>query len=140
MQQSINRNRKQPYCGITEIILPGQNSDTFSFDTSEIILPMLAHLSHNAQNKWLTWIRSKEDFSFRIDKCTLENFGFDLNKLRIVYCQDSQDSLRIMWNALSNGNSDTVVANSDFVGKDQLRSLEHAAVKGGARGVLLCYR
>ena len=140
MQQSSSCNKKLPHNGITEIILPHQHSEGFNFDSTEIIMPMLAHLSHNPQNRWLTWIRSKKDFNFRIDKSTLNDFGFDLNKLRIVYCQDNQDSLRIMRKALANGNSDTVVASPEIVRHNDLLSLEKAAALGATRGVLLCYR
>lgn len=122
------------HAGITEIVLSGATTDK-----NEIVMPMLAHLSKQTEDRWFTWIMPKEG-SARVPKQILQHYGFDLSKLRIIYASDQQETLWILWDVLQNGNSDTVVASPDIIGEKDFSKLEQAAFAGNTRGLMLRHR
>ncbi len=126
--------RHSQHAGITEIVLSGD-----THDKNEIVMPMLAHLSKQTQDRWFTWIMPKEG-SARVPKNVLQHYGFDLSKVRIIYSSNRQETLWILWDALQNGNSDTVVASPEVIGEKDVGKLEHAAFAGNTRGLLLRHR
>lgn len=114
--------------GLTEILLSNFNDSNL-----DMVLPMLAHLSRNtAKDKWFTWIAPEP-----LSKAMLELYGFNLNNIRLIHTRSDEETLWVLWEALSNGKSDTVVATCDSVSKKQFHELNSAAVNGQARGLIL---
>ncbi len=118
------------HSGITEIVLPSESTQEYL-----LVLPMLAHLSRQSETRWFTWIAPRG-----INRKVLQDFGFALDKLRIVYTANDEETLWMLWDALSMGNSDTVVASHESLSAEDLRKLELAACKGQSQGLLLRHR
>lgn len=130
---NIERQTPTPHSetsGITEITLSNSGENGH-----EIVLPMLAHLSRQAGDKWFTWVAP-----VGIDRNILEQYGFDLSRVRLVHTRNEEETLWVLWDALSNGTSGTVVASMDWLGKHDRDKLEHAAQKGSTTGLVLKYR
>ena len=115
---------------ITEVVLPNTKSDN-----DDIILPMLAHLSRQSEDKWFTWINPD-----RVAKQTLELYGFDLKKIRVIHTQNEDETLWVLWEALNNGKSSSVVANITKLSETSREKLEAAACHGNTRGLILSNR
>ncbi|TVZ39167.1 cell division inhibitor SulA [Alteromonadaceae bacterium 2753L.S.0a.02] len=121
--------RRNHDAGITEIIL------SVSEPPYALALPMLAHLSRNTGGRWLTWVTSTP-----LSKHTLEEYGFNIENLRVIYAISNEQAKWITWEALQNGNSDAVVASLDGLSSKELQDLEAASLSGGCRGLLLRLR
>ena len=113
--------------GVTEIEISRQNNSQLTF-----VLPMLAYLSKQAEQRWITWVCPPP-----ITKTLLKQFGVDTCKLRLIHTQEPGDLLWISWEALSAGNSHTVIVCADKLAEKQYRQLEQAAYKGNTQGILL---
>ena len=113
---------KKSYSGVTEIVLPGFNAE---LDT--VVLPMLAHLTQHSSQRWVTWITPMGLSKTGICKKLLQEYGFNLDKLRLIHLKDNQSSLKVFWDALSVGNSDTVVGSVDQLSDRDFKHLESAA-------------
>lgn len=114
--------------GITEIVL-----SEFGDDQSAILLPMLAHLSNKCADRWLTWIAPKG-----INKAILTEYGFNLGRIRIIHLDsDHKGRNRMLWDALANGRSHTVVCTANNLSDTEVKELETAAIIGESRGLLL---
>jgi cell division inhibitor SulA len=116
--------------GVTEVVLPRDNQMQFA-----MILPMLAYLSRQAQDRWLTWIAPKG-----ISRHVLEAYDFDLSKVRLVHTKNEEETLWVLWEALSKGNSEAVVASPGKLSEKALSKLETAAYSGNCQGLLIRFR
>lgn len=116
--------------GVTEIILPQSESYT------HMLFPMLAHLSHQTADRWLTWIAPPPQLSKNI----LEQYGFNLERLRLVYTRTQEDIPWVLWDALVTGNSQTVVASPGNLLHVELQKFELAAQQGQSQGLFIRYR
>ncbi|VUD66239.1 Cell division inhibitor SulA [Thalassocella blandensis] len=117
--------------GITEISVANKN-----VDLQTIVYPMLAHLSQQSGNKWFTWISN----NVNAEKKSLNDFNFSRTKVRIINSRSQQEQLWMFWEALSQGNSDTVVASFQYLSESDRRKLEAAAIRGNTRGIVLVQR
>ncbi len=129
-QQSANR-----HCGVTELVLTREAPEQLT-----LLLPMIAYLSHQGsgatgEERWITWIAPRH-----ITRQSLEAFGVDTRRVRLIHCQDAQQSLWITWEALAAGNSHTVIASPGRLTERELAQLELAAQQGGCQGLLLRVR
>ncbi len=120
-------------CRMTEVIIPqGQNSN-------HILMPLVASLSkqqeqdslHGSPERWVTWITNRKP-----SKQQLDFFGSDNTNIRIIHTDTQQDNRWIIWEALSKGNSHTVIADIESVSKNDIEQLEVAATQGDCVGIL----
>ena len=116
--------------GVTELILSAGQPEQLS-----MVLPMLAHLSRQDDERWITWIAPRS-----ISRELLEQFGVDAQKLRLIHPPQTSDHCWILWEALSTGTSHTVVASPGVICDRDMKRLEHAAYMGNSRGLLLRFR
>lgn len=119
------RSPQTPSGGITEIVLPNSRS-------SSLYLPSLAYLSSQNNGRWLTWLAPNS-----MNKVELQSYGFDLSKTRFIYPKTQEDCFWLIWEALAEGNSHTVVGSPGRLTEHQLNKLENAARVGGCNGLLL---
>lgn len=115
---------------ITELVLTHNAPDQTC-----ILLPMLAHLSHSNQDRWLTWISPGP-----IDRQLLDQYGVDASKLRLIHIPSDQDSRWVVWQALAEGNSHTVIASPGLLGDREIARFEEAALAGNCQGLMLRLR
>ena len=113
--------------GLTEIVLSDNTQQSLS-----MVLPMLAHISHQNQDKWLTWIAPHG-----VSKETIKEYNFANHKVRLVHTSDQSNILKLFQDALSNGTSDTVVVNIDALSEDARMQLEQASNSGNTNGLIL---
>lgn len=114
-----------PLSGITEIVLPNSRS-------TSLYLPSLAFLSSQGNGRWLTWLVPRS-----ISKAELESYRFDLSKTRFIYPKTQDHCFWLIWEALAEGNSHTVVGSPGKLSELQLNKLENAARVGSCNGLLL---
>ena len=112
--------------GIAEVVIPQ------SIESSPIIVPIVASLSQQLSDGWTTWITSRKP-----NKSSLVSSGANLNKLRIVYVEKDDDVRWIFWQALTQGNSHTVISEQDHWSKKDIEELEEAAEKGMCKGIAI---
>ena len=115
--------------GITELVLTHRAPEQH-----QLLLPMIAHLSKSHQ-RWLTWLTPGP-----IDRGLLEDYQVDLQTIRLIHTPEYSDSRWILWEALAEGNSHTVIASPGRLSEKDLRQLEAAAHKGECQGLLLRLR
>lgn len=96
---------------------------------------MLAHLSHGNLDRWLTWIAPGP-----IDRKLLEQYGVDARKLRLIHLPSDQDNRWIIWQALAEGNSHTVIASPGLLSDKEIARFEEAAQAGNCQGLMLRLR
>ena len=132
---------KHPCDYSQEVSNPQQSSDItelvltqHSPDAELLLLPMLAHLSRDAE-RWITWICDR-----KIDRKNLANYGVDTDKLRIIYSDNLEDTHWILWEALNAGTSHTVIATPGQLSDDAMSHFESAASGGDSRGLFIRYR
>lgn len=114
--------------GITEIVLP--NCKGLS-----LLMPTLAHLSRLTGERWFTWMPHQ-----RVTKASLQSYEFDLTKIRLIHPSCESQSFSFLWEALAQGNSQTVVASPGRLTERQINQLEQAAQIGQCTGLLVRYR
>lgn len=116
--------------GITEIVLPASNEHQYAY-----VLPMLAHLSQQTGNRWFTWIAPRG-----INRKLLLDYGFALDKVRIIHTSNDEQTSWVLWDALAMGNSATVVVSHESLSAQDINKLEEAARIGDSQGLLLRHR
>ena len=132
--QAALRNQEQhtdhTKSGVTELVLSKDCPDH-----AELLLPMLAFLSHQAKDQWITWVAPRG-----INQSLLSQYGVDTRKVRLIHPSSSDDVLWITWEALAAGNSHTVIASPGKLTEKELRQLENAAHCGHTQGLMLRLR
>lgn len=112
--------------GVTELVLTSESSDQL-----HLLLPMLAYLSHNSGDRWITWVSPKY-----LSRDLLLAYGVNINCIRLIHSQD-ENPLWLIWEALASGTSNTVIASPGRLNEKELLQLEVAATKGECQGLLL---
>ena len=115
--------------GITEVIMTDKSEGL------QLVLPMLAHLSRQDRDRWLTWIAPP-----CVSREMLRSYGFAVANVRLIYTRDDAEALWVLWDALANGNSANVVAHLNCLSDSDRENLENAALIGKARGLVLSTR
>jgi len=115
-----------PAGGITELVLTQQAPEQH-----QLLLPMIAHLS-KSRRRWLTWLTPGP-----IDRRMLEAYQVELNSIRLIHTSEQRDCRWVLWEALAQGNSHTVIASPGHLSDKDLRQLEIAAQGGACQGLLL---
>lgn len=132
----LSPSRSNAVRGITEIVLPAAIEHQSAY-----VLPMLAHLSRQTEDRWFTWIAPRAWISPQgINRKLLQDFGFALDKLRIIHTHNDDETRWVLWDALAMGNSATVVASYESLSAQEIGKLEEAARIGDAQGLLLRHR
>lgn len=116
--------------GVTELVLTSDSPEQLA-----LLLPMIAFLSNSASDRWITWIAPHN-----ISRDLLEFHGVNTRFIRVIHAQDPQALLWITWEALSAGNSHTVISSLGKLTDKELSQLETAAAKGECQGLLLRVR
>lgn len=116
--------------GISELILPSWEQASF-----ELLLPMVSHLSHQAGERWLTWL-GKTNLSKGI------GLKHELNRknIRTIASANDEETLWMTWDALNNGTSAFVVASfelSSTVTQKERAQLEQACANGQCRALII---
>lgn len=117
----------QPASGLTELVLTQGTSQSW-----QMVLPMIAHLSRQCGQRWLTWV-TREPVPAQL----LANFNVDTSRLRLVHCRNDEQQLWVSWDALALGNSHTVIASPGKLNKREFEQLERAAQLGQCQGLLI---
>ncbi len=124
------RPQQQPTSGVTELVLTSDSPEQVA-----LLLPMIAFLSNASFDRWITWIAPHN-----ISRELLESYGVNTRFIRVIHCQNKQTLLWITWEALSAGNSHTVISSPGKLSDKELSQLEVAAAKGKCQGLLLRVR
>jgi cell division inhibitor SulA len=118
---------------MTEVIIPqGHNSNN-------ILFPLVASLSKRQETskiqshltRWVTWITDRKP-----NRQQLDSFGSNNINIRIIHTRANDDIRWIIWEALSKGNSHTVIADIACITKDDIEQFESAAKQGRCVGIL----
>jgi len=117
-------------CGITELIIANGSPEQ-----AALLMPMIAFLSRSCKDRWVTWIAP-----LHVSRDFLESFGVDARYIRLVHCHNEASRLWITWEALSAGNSHTVISSPGKLSEKELKLLEQAAAAGQCQGLLLRVR
>lgn len=127
-QQSTTR--PQPISGVTELVLTNDSPAQ-----AALLLPMIAFLSNTCNDRWITWIAPHN-----ISRDLLESYSVNTRYIRVIHCHNPQAILWITWEALSAGNSHTVISSPGKLTDKELMQLEVAAKTGKCQGLLLRFR
>jgi cell division inhibitor SulA len=127
---NVQRAPQQPTTGVTELVLTSDAPEQLT-----LLLPMIAFLSNASSDRWITWIAPNN-----ISKELLESYGVNTRYIRVIHVQDPQTRLWITWEALSAGNSHTVISSPGKLSDKELSQLEAAAARGQCQGLLLRVR
>ncbi len=117
---------------LTELILSGSPSQQ-----RLLLLPMLAHMTQQSQDQWLTLIAPEKVCDRLIEASELKALGADANKIRILRESERENLLWLTWEALKLGNSHTVIACPGKISAQSRAQLESAAQAGRSRCLLL---
>ena len=112
--------------GVTELVLTSNSPEQL-----QILLPMLAFLSNQHENRWITWIAPEY-----LNRQVLEAYGVNTRCIRLIHCAP-ENLLWVTWEALASGTSTTVIASPGKLSEKELHHLEAAAHKGQCQGLLL---
>lgn len=112
---------------VSEIILSSSQDDPY-----KLVLPMLAHLSHQCENRWFTWVTQSK---LALEK--LENYAFQRSHIRIIRANSDDYAQKILKEALRNGNSSTVVADLKNLSAEERLHIENAGVSGKCNTIIL---
>ena len=126
--QPDQRAIQQP--GVSELIIPSWEQASL-----ELVLPMLAHLSHQAHDRWLTWIGNPP-----LTRIQIKQHAFSDQNLRVIKSRNDDEVLWMMWDALNNGTSSFVVGCIKECAKAQdkeRRLLEQACFAGSSRALII---
>jgi cell division inhibitor SulA len=116
--------------GITELIIANSSPEQVS-----LLMPMIAFLSQSCEERWVTWIAP-----LHLTREFLESYGVNTRYLRLIHCDDEASRLWITWEALSAGNSHTVISSPGKLTDKEFKQLEQAAYQGQCQGLLLRVR
>lgn len=112
--------------GVTELVLTSNSPEQL-----QLLLPMLAYISNQNENRWITWIAPEY-----LNRELLEAYGVNTQTIRLIHCNE-ESLLWVMWEALASGTSNTVIANPGRLSEKELAQLEIAAHKGNCQGLVL---
>lgn len=112
--------------GVTELVLTSNSPEQL-----QILLPMLAFLSNQHENRWITWIAPEY-----LNRQVLEAYGVNTRCIRLIHCAP-ENLLWVTWEALASGTSNMVIASPGKLSEKELHHLEAAAHKGQCQGLLL---
>jgi len=129
MQEQLAHPASASHSGVTELVLTKHSPDQLM-----LLLPMIAHLSRKA-DRWITWVAPGP-----IERQLLESYGVDTQKLRIIHSQNDESNTRILWDALNNGTSHTVIGPVSKLNDQAITHLEQAAQNGNTKALLVRYR
>lgn len=129
LASSVRGRETQPG-GITELVLTHNAPEQ-----TQLLLPTVAHLSRQQQQRWLTWISPGP-----VDRTLLADYGVDPWAIRVIHAPTETDQRWILWEALVRGNSHTVIASPGQLTDSELKQLEAAALRGQCQGLLLRMR
>lgn len=130
VKSSSARVHSKPASGVTELVLTSESPEQLG-----LLLPMIAFLSNSSRDRWITWVAPHN-----INRELLESYGVNTSLIRVIHCQDPQTLLWITWEALSAGNSHTVISSPGKLTDKELAELELAAQNGSSQGLLLRVR
>lgn len=119
---SMNRNAHDQK--IAEIAVARDSDQT-------LLMPIIATFSHYDE-RWLTWITDSVP-----SKEQLLDYGVNLRALRLIYINRHQDSRWLIWEALAQGNSHTVVTELGKLTKKDVGLMEGAAAQGSTQGIII---
>lgn len=131
-QQSAHRNNQATLLkpGVSELMIPAWEQASL-----ELLLPMLSHLSHQADDRWLTWIGQP-----CLSKQIAKMHQLNRSNVRMINSQNDEETLWLMWDALNNGTSAFVVATFESptcVTHKERKLLEKACFSGNARALVV---
>lgn len=115
---------------VSEIIIPTPFSSAF-----ELVLPMVAHLSHQTGDRWMTWIGAD-----KLDKSSIAEFDLNYSHVRMMHSSSDEETLWMMWDALQNGTSAVVIGSFNLnqsVQQTATHQLEMACKQGSSRALIL---
>lgn len=131
INQDANQQRHNRHtAGVTELILADD-----SLQQLGLILPMIAFLSHQQSQRWITWITPHP-----ISRQRLESYGVNTRILRFIQADDGEQARWVTWEAMAAGTSHAVIASPGKLGDKELSQLEQAAYRGDCQGLLLRLR
>lgn len=111
---------------ISEVIVPN-----FA-ENHCVISPMVAAMSQSDSACWTTWITHRMP-----SRAQLEILGANLSRLRIIHIKENTDARWIVWQALAQGNSHSVIAEQCVWDKADIKDMETAAKMGNTQGILV---
>ena len=120
---------KQSFNAIAQVVFPDR------INSLPVVLPMIASLTHQTSDRWVTWITHRQP-----SKDMLEAYGANLTRLRIVHVNQGDDIRWIAWQALAQCNSHTVIAEQQEWFQEDIAALESAAIKTGSKGVMIALK
>lgn len=118
-----------PAATLTELVLTDFGSSI------DMVMPMLASISHHCSDKWLTWLSKaapKKEF--------IERFHVNTRNLRSIQLDHEDEMLWCLWECLANGTSNTVVACMDELREADRKKLEAACLAGNTNAIILRQR
>ena len=116
--------------GLTELILANDTPEQ-----AALLMPMIAYLSQSCADRWVTWIAP-----LHLSREFLASYGVDTRYVRLIHCSDEASRLWITWEALTAGNSHTVISSPGKLTDKEFKQLEQAAHQGQCQGLLLRIR
>ncbi len=114
---------------LAEVIVPSVN------DSQSIVLPIVASLSQQTSERWLTWITHHTP-----SKAILSMFSANFTHLRIVHIKKNSDARWVIWQALAQGNSHTVIAEQSHWEDSDKMDMEKAARIGDSKAVFITHQ
>lgn len=111
---------------ISEVIVPNFTKNHC------VVSPIVAAMSQSASSDWITWITHRMP-----SRTQLEILGAKLSRLRIIYIKENTDARWIVWQALAQGNSHSVIAEQSIWDKTDIKDMETAAKIGNTQGILV---
>src|SRR5690625_6649682 len=91
---------------------------------------MVAHLSQSHPDRWVTWVNPGA-----IDRQTLEHYGVNTKRIRLIHAANPRDVRWIAWEAMATGTSHTVIAAPGKLTRKDVQLLEEAAQRGLCQGL-----
>lgn len=125
---ALDHRPSSAHSGLTELVLTDHSAQQ-----QALVLSMAAHLSRQEDHRWLTWVTS----DWQLASSLRARSDITQSNLRLVYCKEEADHLWMAWDALSLGNSHTVIASPGKLAEKAFSELERAAMIGGAQGILV---
>ncbi len=114
---------------LTEIVLTGFGSSI------DMVMPMLASVSQQCSSKWLTWIGKGAPH-----KALVYRYNVNTSRLRTIQIEHNDEMLWCLWECLTNGTSNTVVACIDDLKEADRKKLEQACAIGNTNAIILRQR
>ena len=116
---------------ITEMVLPAASELE-----AHIVLPVIAHLSHNDQQRWLTWVGP-----FCLSRQACESFQIHWQSLLQIFPRHHNSNVELICRALKSGKSHTVAGYiQQPLNQQEMLMLEQAAEAGQSQALLIRYR